>query len=152
MLVLAQVSSMNTRREGSSRPWYFRHCARRRATSGRSCSLACRLFFEGNALVHEEVPNREVAHLDAACRKLRPDRPQRQVGLLGQAGQKPFPLRSQRIGPPAADLAAAALPVARKRCDHFTTLATLTWKVAATARQLPPAATAATTRSRRSRE
>src|SRR2546421_475103 len=29
MLVLAQVSSMKTRREGSSRPWYFFHCARR---------------------------------------------------------------------------------------------------------------------------
>src|SRR6185295_14738958 len=71
MLVLAQVSSMKTRREGSSRPWYFLHCARRLATSGRSCSLACRLFFEGDALVHEEVPDREVAHLDPTCGKLR---------------------------------------------------------------------------------
>ena len=35
MLVLVQVSSMNTRRDGSIRPWYFTHCARRRATSGR---------------------------------------------------------------------------------------------------------------------
>src|SRR6266478_3734150 len=47
---------------------------------------------------------------------------------------------------------AAALPVARNRCDHFTTLATLTLKVLATARQLSPADTAPTTRSRRSRE
>jgi hypothetical protein len=47
---------------------------------------------------------------------------------------------------------AAALPVARNRCDHFTTLATLTLKVDATLRQLSPAATAATTRSRRSSE
>jgi hypothetical protein len=31
---------------------------------------------------------------------------------------------------------AAGLPVARNRCDHFTTLDTLTLKVAATARQL----------------
>jgi hypothetical protein len=43
---------------------------------------------------------------------------------------------------------AAGLRVARNRCDHFTTLATLTLKVAATFRQLSPAATAATTRSR----
>ena len=46
LLVLAQVSSMKTRRAGSSRPWYFFHCARRRSTSGRSCSVACRLFFK----------------------------------------------------------------------------------------------------------
>jgi hypothetical protein len=47
---------------------------------------------------------------------------------------------------------AAALPVARKRCDHFRTLATLTWKVLATVRRLAPAVTAATARSRRSSE
>ncbi len=40
MLVLAHVSSMNTRRRGSRRPWYFCHRRRRRSTSGRSCSLA----------------------------------------------------------------------------------------------------------------
>jgi hypothetical protein len=47
---------------------------------------------------------------------------------------------------------AAALPLARHRCDHFTTLATLTPNSAAVARQVRPLATAATTRSRRSRE
>jgi hypothetical protein len=47
---------------------------------------------------------------------------------------------------------AAALPVARNRCDHFTTLATLTLNIFATARQLSPAATLATTRSRKSSE
>ena len=46
---------------------------------------------------------------------------------------------------------AAALPVARSRCDHFTTLATLTSNSAATARQDLPPATDATTRSRGSR-
>jgi hypothetical protein len=39
---------------------------------------------------------------------------------------------------------AAALPVVRKRCDHLTTLATLTLNVLAAARQLSPAETAAT--------
>jgi hypothetical protein len=47
---------------------------------------------------------------------------------------------------------AAALPVARYLCDHFTTLATLTLNIFATARQLSPAATRATTRSRKSNE
>jgi hypothetical protein len=47
---------------------------------------------------------------------------------------------------------AAALPVARKRCDHFTTLATLTPNRFATERQLSPAVTRATTRSRKSKE
>src|SRR5437763_1037070 len=64
MLVLAQVSSMKTRREGSSRPWYFFHCARRLATSGRSCSLACRLFFEADPFVLEKMPDRKMTDLD----------------------------------------------------------------------------------------
>lgn len=39
----------------------------------------------------------------------------------------------------------------RNRCDHFTTLATLNPKVAATGLQLAPASTAPTTHCRRSR-
>jgi hypothetical protein len=103
--------------------------------------------------MHEEVPDREVAHFDAAVGEFRPDCPQRKVRLLGQTRQQPLSLAGQRANgrrPPT--LWAAALPVARNRCDHFTTLATLTLKVAATARQLSPPATAATTLSRRSSE
>jgi hypothetical protein len=47
---------------------------------------------------------------------------------------------------------AAALPVARQRCDHFTTLATLTPNSAAVARHVRPDTTEPTTRSRRSCE
>jgi hypothetical protein len=47
---------------------------------------------------------------------------------------------------------AAALPVARQRFDHFTTLATLTPNSAVVARQVRPLATEATTRLRRSYE
>jgi hypothetical protein len=47
---------------------------------------------------------------------------------------------------------AAALPLARQRCDHFTTLATLTPNSAAVARQVRPLATELTTRSRKSCE
>src|SRR5277367_5483574 len=98
MLVLAQVSSMKTRREGSSRPWYFLHCARRLATSGRSCSLACRLFFEADPLVLEEVPDRVVADLDPALRQLPKQPPQGHVRLLAQPPQQPVAFPRQRIG------------------------------------------------------
>src|SRR5713101_8621780 len=98
MLVLAQVSSMNTRRAGSSRPWYFFHCARRLATSGRSCSVARMLFFEADAFVLEEVPDREVADFDAPLRQLGYQRPQGDIWLLGQAGQQPVTLRGQGVG------------------------------------------------------
>ena len=47
---------------------------------------------------------------------------------------------------------AAALPVERRRCDHFTTLETLTSKSLAVSRQVRPLATAWATRSRRSFE
>jgi hypothetical protein len=47
---------------------------------------------------------------------------------------------------------AAGLPSARWRCDHFTTLATLTMNVLATERQDCPAATATTARFRWSKE
>src|SRR5215218_447025 len=54
MLVLAHVSSIKTSRLASSRPWYFCHRSRRRAMSARSCSLACRLFFERDAVAGEK--------------------------------------------------------------------------------------------------
>jgi len=47
-------------------------------------------------------------------------------------------------------LVGAALPVVRNRCDHFTTLAGLMLKAAATARTLSPFRTRPTARSRKS--
>jgi hypothetical protein len=52
--------------------------------------------------------------------------------------------------PPIAK--AAALPLVRKRCDHLTTVATLTLNIFAVARRERPPATDATTRSRKSCE
>src|SRR5215813_8700113 len=92
MLVFAQVSSMKTRRLGSIRPWYFFHCARRRATSGRSCSAACRLFFERHILGTEEVPDRFATHLDVARRQLGAHPSQGQVRCGGDPRQKPIAL------------------------------------------------------------
>jgi hypothetical protein len=60
------------------------------------------------------------------------------------------PAKTSRRFPPIGF--AAALPVWRWRCDHRTTLETLTPNSTATDRQLSPAATRAATRSRRSNE
>ena len=76
--------------------------------------------------------------------KLRDQCPQGHVQRLGETGQKPVALAGQRIRPPISF--AAALPLARNRCDHFTTLATLTLKNATTVRQLALAKTRVTTR------
>jgi hypothetical protein len=61
-------------------------------------------------------------------------------------------LLARRCGrcPPIAE--AAALPVVRKRCDHLTTVATLTLNIVAVARHERPPATDLTTRSRKSCE
>ena len=152
MLVLAQVSSMKTRRRGSSRCCQRFQRSRRRVTSGRSCSLARRLFFEAHALLLEEAPDRVIAHPHPALGQLRRQCPQRQVRLSAIRASSQSRSFASAWGrrPPIGR--AAALPVARQRCDHFTALATLTSKRAAAARQLSPDATAATTRSRKSRE
>src|SRR3954463_8568260 len=70
MSVRVQVSSMKTSRSASTRPWYFVHWARRRATSGRSRSPATTLFFEAELLGMHEVPHRMVVDLQAATGKL----------------------------------------------------------------------------------
>jgi hypothetical protein len=76
---------------------------------------------------------------------------QRQIGLLVETSQQPVALARQKW--PLAPIGlAAALPVSRARWAHFTTLATLTSKSAATARHDRPRKTAPTTRSRKSRE
>jgi hypothetical protein len=46
-----------------------------RATSGRVCSAACRLFFEGHALPAEEAPNSVIADHHATFGQLGLDRP-----------------------------------------------------------------------------
>src|SRR5262245_61463604 len=70
MLVLVQVSSMKTRREGSMRGQYLSHCALRRATSGRSCSAAISVFFVTEPLGVDELPYRAVIDLHSALCQL----------------------------------------------------------------------------------
>src|SRR5947207_15841753 len=69
MSVRVQVSSMKTSRSASTRPWYFVHWARRRATSGRSRSPATTLFFEAELLGMNEVPHRVVIDFQPAPSK-----------------------------------------------------------------------------------
>jgi hypothetical protein len=66
------------------------------------------------------------------------------------SSQSRLPARRCGRCPPIAR--AAALPVVRKRCDHLTTVATLTLNSFAVARRERPLATDVTTRSRKSCE
>src|SRR6185503_12431731 len=58
IFVEAPVSSMKTRRRGSRSGCAARQACLRAATSGRSCSLACAVFFEGLRVAIEEAPDR----------------------------------------------------------------------------------------------
>src|SRR5215210_2587770 len=101
MLVLAQVSSMKTRRAGSMLGCSSRQRSRAAATSGRSCSAARRLFFEGQLLAVAEAPDRAIARRDAALGQLPPQLLERDVRLLGHPRQKPLPVRVERRLAPA---------------------------------------------------
>src|ERR1019366_414705 len=56
MLVAAQVSSMNTSFSRSIAGCASLHARRAACTSSRSCSLACRVFFEGQIQLVQLVP------------------------------------------------------------------------------------------------
>src|SRR6266852_9528867 len=91
MLVLVQVSSMKTRRAGSTRSWYLVHCARRRATSGRSRSPATTLFFKAQLLGVDELPDRPVIDFQPAPSELASQPAQGEVSILGPL-QQPDPM------------------------------------------------------------
>src|SRR6516225_10373722 len=63
ILVVAAVSSMKISCFGSRVSCSFRKALRAAATSGRSCSAACTLFFKGQVDVAEEPRNPRLAHL-----------------------------------------------------------------------------------------
>src|SRR6266404_6545195 len=115
MLVLVQVSSMKTRRAGSTRSWYLIHCARRRATSGRSRSPATTLFFEAQPLVVDKGPDRAVVNLQTALGEFAHQPEQGEVLLLDPRQQPYAVLARYRAGFVAADLTrrhAAGVPQA----------------------------------------
>ena len=63
MLVVAAVSSMKTSCFGSRVSCSFRKALRAAATSGRSCSAACMLFFKGQVDVMKKSRNPRLAHV-----------------------------------------------------------------------------------------
>ena len=112
MLVLAHVSSMQTRRLGSIRAWYFFHLTRRRATSGRSCSLGSRLFFEAQAFAANEVPQRSEAHQNLAFGKLSLQAPQGDMRLGCKACEDEIAMTGQQYRAMPANLS-------RRRAARF---------------------------------
>ena len=124
--------------------------ARRRAGPAR---WRAGFFLKVMPFAREEVPDRVVAHLDAALGQLGHQRPQRQVRLSRRSAPAASPAR-----PPAqtADCRPSAWP---RRCRSLASAATTSPRSPRspeTSRPPPgssrPPSTAATTRSRRSRE
>src|SRR5580698_6805405 len=105
MLVFVHVSSMKTKRLGSIPLWRFVHCARLRATSGRSRSLATTVFFKAELLGVDEVPDRSVVDLEATLGELSNEPPQGELCLLGPPQQPNTMLPCDRLGLVPAHLA-----------------------------------------------
>src|SRR6266545_4465086 len=83
MFVLTAVSSMNTRRAGSSIPCSRIHRRRARATSARCRSTACRAFFESDVVSVEKTPKRAAAGFDPSLAQVCSRFYQGQVRLRG---------------------------------------------------------------------
>src|SRR5437763_1273300 len=81
------------------------HCARRRATSGRSRSPATTLFFKAELLVVDKSPDRAVVNLQTALGELAHQPEQGEVLLLDPCQQPSAVLARDRAGLVAADLA-----------------------------------------------
>src|SRR6185503_5425228 len=96
MFVAAQVSSMKTRRLGSNAGWRRMNTRRASATSGRSCSAACRVFFERQLMGTEKPVYRTQPDGDPArgCKRTA-DLLQGQIGLPGNQLQHPRAVLAQ---------------------------------------------------------
>src|SRR5277367_3612577 len=138
ILVVVPVSSRKITRCGSSRMIGWRvevHSSRACFMSGRSCSLARRVFFE--AIANADEPTRKRGGIDLLVggggefgRQLRHG----DVGLLGDLLQKKRPMGFELgMAAPATGLG-ARLPLIRKAFTRLTTKETDTPKCAAAAR------------------
>src|SRR5512133_4144828 len=110
-LVLVAVSSINTNLAGSSRPCLRIQRRRARATSARSCSLARRLFFDGDIMSLEKSPDRGATAWNSLLAHRRNDLVQGQIRLFGYQSQQPFHVLLQRRRAPAAQLCSGASSV-----------------------------------------
>src|SRR5947208_14342700 len=95
MLVLIQVSSMNTRRFGSRRSCKLRQRCRRRATSARPCSRANSVFFEAETFAPQEGPYRIVRDFHASRGKFVLQPVQREMWRLPDPLHDECPMRLQ---------------------------------------------------------
>src|SRR5437660_11133694 len=141
-LVLVAVSSINTNLAGSSRPCLRIQRRRARATSARSCSLARRLFFDGDIMSLEKSPDRGATAWNSLLAHRRNDLIQGQIRLLGYQSQQPFHLLLQRRRTLSFAL---VLPLSRQRCNHLTAELALRLKLSAASRRDAPATTASIT-------
>ena len=89
-MVVTAVSSINTRRAGSSKPCSRTQRRRARATSARFRSAACRLFFDSDAVASEEAGERAPARWDSPLVQSRNNLIQREVRLLTDEGEDPL--------------------------------------------------------------
>src|SRR6266581_4247215 len=105
MLVLVAVSSINTNRAGLSIPCSLIQRRRPRATSGRSCSAARRLFFDSYIMSLEKSPDGGAAARDSALVHRGDHLIQGQIRLLGYQSQQPIRALLQRRRTLAARLA-----------------------------------------------
>src|SRR3974390_1782977 len=81
MLVETLVSSINARRLGSSLICILNHALRAAATSGRSCSAACRLFFKGKVEMTKEAEDGSLTDHHVALRQASLQFGQGEIGL-----------------------------------------------------------------------
>src|ERR1700694_619825 len=96
IFVLAAVSSMNTNRVESSMPCSRIQRRRARATSARSCSAACRLFFKRELVSSEKPPERGAATGDPSLAHRDKHLVERQIRLLHDQGEQPIRVLLQR--------------------------------------------------------
>ena len=129
ILVLTAVSSMNTSRAGSSMPCSRIQRRRARATSARSRSAACRLFFEGDVVSTEKPRKRTLAGSNAPLAQFRNRLHQSQVRMARNHSQDPRRTllqrryaSSARLRRRAPALAPALQPLDRRTHAHLETL------------------------------
>jgi hypothetical protein len=96
MLVVIAVSSRSTSRAGSSRPCSRIQRRRARATSARSRSAACRLFFKGDLVPLEKTRQRAAAGSNPMPSQRCNGFYQGQVRLFGNHGHHAFRQLFQR--------------------------------------------------------
>src|ERR1700675_4986502 len=109
ILVVTDVSSIKTSRRLRNDDCSAFNSARAAATSGRSCSAACSVFFERDAVPLVKSPNRGSADLQSFSRS-EPDADliRCQIGVKGPEMEQPLPIWVER----GATVSGAGL-----RCD-----------------------------------